>query len=100
MITTNDIIQLDSEGTTLYDSPAIVCLPSYNILTGIVRVELSVQNQTTEAQVAYYYYEYTDDTINGVTTTEADTVEIFMEAVEARVKQSLEAINPSATFTI
>ncbi len=100
MIYTDDIVAFDDEGTTKFDSPAIFVIPRYSTLSTEVSVELSIQNQTTHIQVATFSFSYTYAQINAQTITATTTVEIWLEAIQLLVKDTLETLNPSATFTI
>lgn len=99
MITTPDTIKLRTGDIVLFDSPDILVDPRLNTVTGdtTARIDCLDANSISVGTIEYYY---TKAEIAALTGTGANDVETYQDAVEQAVKDSLETINVSATFTI
>ena len=99
MITTPDTIKLITGAIVLFDSPDILVTPRLDTNTGdtTARIDCLDSNSISVGATEYYY---TKAEIAAFTGTGANDVETYQDAVEQAVKDSLETINVSATFTI
>jgi len=99
MITTSDTIQINSSSIVRYAAPDIVVAPSLNIDTGITTTRVECRDSFGIAAGVTEYY-YTKVEISVFTGSGSSDTDKYQNAVEKAVKDSLEALNGSATFTI
>jgi len=102
MITTSDVIIVEQASIEQYDGPTLVCYPKYFPDSEVVQMEMGVQDGTgvTAVNLKYVTYTFTKAEIDAQTVSATANVAHWMEAVEEKTKAFLEALNPSATFTI
>lgn len=99
MITTSDDIILYDGSIEIYSAPDLVCIPNYDTELETATVEVSVRDGSGN-HIRYYTFYITKTEIDAQTVVATDNAAAWMEAVEKSVKDKLESLNPSATFTI
>lgn len=102
MITTSDTIIVEQASIEKYAGPTLVCYPKYFPDSEVVQVEIGIQDATgvTAINLKYITYTFTKADIDAQSVSASGNVAKWMEAVEEKTKAYLEALNPSATFTI
>lgn len=107
MITTSDSITLDSSVAFAsgqgrqFRSPDLVCLLRLVDMQGDGRHVVEVQALDNDSvYMGGGSFEYTTANVNGQTGAGADDAAKYFNCIEKLIKIDLEALNPSATFTI
>jgi hypothetical protein len=99
MITTTDTVLVVVGSIEMYDAPDLVCFPRYDVETEYALVEVSIRNSTGE-HLRYAEFLISKVDIDAQTITATDNTDVWMEAIDKVVKEKLESLNPTATFTI
>jgi hypothetical protein len=98
MLTTSDTYALVASEKRLYDSCTVYCTPML-LESGDTRVLLNLVN-ASDNSVGEAVYVYTTAELTAFTATGANDVAKYKSIVEQAVQDSLETLNPGATFTI
>lgn len=99
MITTNDDVIVLLDSIEIFSGPTLVSFPYYNPETEYCNVEVSIRNDDGN-HIRYATFELSKIDLDAASLSAATTTDKWMEAVEKVLKEKLESLNPSATFTI
>jgi len=99
MITTSDTVKITDGSIVRFVAPDIEVTPRLNTVTGETTARIDCLD-TNAISVGVTEYYYTKPEIAAFTGSGANDVETYQDAVEQAVKDSLETLNVSATFTI
>jgi hypothetical protein len=99
MITTSNDFLSATGGGIKYKASDTHCFPTF-YSDGGATVRVTFKDQGTDVELGFVIWEYTTAALTAFTASGANDVEKCYNLVEQAVKNDLETINPSATFTI